>query len=125
MWASISRPDARLCSCNSVICQRCAFGQLSAMTWLAVRTVMQAAAVLKHNSSEGVEMYSTTSLNGVPTIQRDGRNILGVWDENWEFANEICELLNSLEDDPHIFLTEHDRKWLKAMDRAFRKVQHA
>jgi hypothetical protein len=91
----------------------------------AVRTVTQAAAVLKDNSDEGVEMYSTTSLNGVPTIQRGGRNILGVLDQNWEFANEICDLLNSLEDDPHIFLTEHDRKWLKAMDRAFRKVQHA
>ena len=51
-------------------------------------------------------MYLTTSLNGVPTIQRDGRNVLGVWDENWDFANEICDLLNSLEDDPHIFLTE-------------------
>jgi hypothetical protein len=91
----------------------------------AVPTVMQAAAVLKRDSSEGVEMYSTRSLNGVPTIQRGGRNLLGVWDQNWEFANEICDLLNSLEDDPHIFLTEHDRKWLKAMDRAFRKVQHA
>jgi hypothetical protein len=104
---------------------RHAFGALSAMTRLAVRTVMQAAAVLKHNSDEGVEMYSTTSLNGVPTIQRNGHNVLGVWDENWEFANEICDLLNSREDDPHIFLTERDRKWLKAMDRAFRKVQHA
>jgi hypothetical protein len=76
-------------------------------------------------SDEGVEMYSTTSLNGVPIIQRGGRNILGVLDQNWDFANEICDLLNSLDDDPHIFLTEHDRKWLKAMDRAFRKVQHA
>jgi hypothetical protein len=104
---------------------RYAFGEPSAMTRLAVRTVMQAAAVLKHKSDEGVEMYSTTSLNGVPTIQRGGRNILGVLDQNWEFANEICDLLNSLEDDPHIFLTEHDRKWLRAMDRAFRKVQHA
>jgi hypothetical protein len=38
----------------------------------------------------------------------------------------MCELLNSLEDDPEILLTEHDRKWLKAMDRASsRKVQHA
>jgi len=99
-----------------------AFGELSAMAGLAVRTV---AAVLKHKSDEGVEMYSTTSLDGVPTIQRNGHNVLGVWDENWDFANEICDLLNSLEDDPHIFLTEHDRKWLKAMDRAFRKVQHA
>ena len=86
---------------------------------------MQTAAVLKHKSDEGVEMYFTTSLNGVLTIQRDGHSVLGVWNENWEFANEICNLLNSLEDDPQIFLTEHDRKWLKAMDRAFRKVQHA
>ena len=33
---------------------------------------------------------------------------------------------NSIEDDPEIFLTEADRKWLKAMDCAFsRKVDHA
>jgi hypothetical protein len=104
---------------------RYAFGELSAMARLAVRTVAQAAAVLKHKSDEGIEMYSTTSLDGVPTIQRNGHNVLGVWDENWDFANEICALLNSLEDDPQIFLTEHDRQWLKAMDRAFRKVHHA
>jgi hypothetical protein len=49
-----------------------------------------------------------------------------VWDRDWDFANEICELLNSFDDDPELFLTEHDRKWLKAMNRAFsRKVQHA
>jgi hypothetical protein len=80
---------------------------------------------MKHNGSEGIEMYSTTTLNGVPTIQRNGRNVLGIWDHNWNFANEICALLNSLEDDSQISLAERDRKWLKAMDRAFRKVQHA
>ena len=33
---------------------------------------------------------------------------------------------NSFENDPEIFLTEDDRKWLKAMDCAFsRKVHHA
>jgi hypothetical protein len=101
------------------------FGERSAMTRLAVRTVVQAAAVLKHKRDEGVEMYSTTSPDGVPTIQRNGHIVLCIWDENWEFANEICDLLNSREDDPNIFLTEHDRKWLKAMDRAFRKVHHA
>lgn len=95
------------------------------MTGWLYELVIQAAAVLKHKSDEGAKMYSTTFVKGVPTIQRDGRNILGVWNQNWDFANEICDLLNSLEDDPHIFLTEHDRKWLKAMDRAFRKVQHA
>jgi hypothetical protein len=86
---------------------------------------LKAATVLRHKSGEGVEMYSTASLNGVPTIQRDGHNVLGVWNQNWDFANEICNLLNSLEDDPQIFLTEPDRKWLKAIDRAFKKVQHA
>jgi hypothetical protein len=70
-------------------------------------------------------MYSTKSLNGFPAIQRNGQNVLSVWGHDWDFANEICELLNSFEGDPDVFLTEHDRKWLKAMDRAFsRKVQH-
>jgi len=66
-------------------------------------------------------MYSTKSLNGIPAIQRNGRSVLSVWDENWGFAEEICELLNSLEDDPEVFLTQHDRQWLREMDRAFRK----
>ena len=71
-------------------------------------------------------MFSTKSVEGVPAIQRNGRNVLSVWNQDWDFANEICDLLNSFEDDPEIFLTEHDRKWLKAMDRAFStKVQHA
>jgi hypothetical protein len=76
--------------------------------------------------SEGVIMYSTKSLNGFPLIQRNGRSVLSVWDKDWNFAHEICQLLNRFEDDPGIFLTEHDRKWLKAMDRAFSgKMQHA
>jgi len=71
-------------------------------------------------------MYSTKSLNGIPAIQRNGRSVLSVWDQDWEFAYEICELLNSLEDDPEVFFTEPDRKWLKAMNRAFSgRVQHA
>jgi hypothetical protein len=71
-------------------------------------------------------MFSTKSVDGVPAIQRNGQNVLSVCNQDWDFANEICELLNSFDDDPEIFLTEHDRKWLKAMDRAFGiKVQHA
>ena len=43
-----------------------------------------------------------------------------------KFANRICELLKSFEDDPEILLTEDDRKWLNAMDCAFgRKVHRA
>lgn len=80
--------------------------------------------VCEAQGQQGVIVYSTKSFNGVLTIQRNGRNVLAVWDENWEFANEICDLLNSREDDPQIFLTEHDRKWLKAMDRAFSRSVH-
>lgn len=71
-------------------------------------------------------MYSTKSLDGVPVIQRDGRNVLAVWDQDWRFASDLCDLLNEMKAEPSLLLNEHDRVWLKAMDRAFgRKVQHA
>jgi len=70
-------------------------------------------------------MYSTKFRNGLLTIQRKRRHVLGVWDENWRFTDELSELLNELEDDPKLLLQE-DRKWLKEIDGAFgRKVQHA
>lgn len=70
-------------------------------------------------------MYATKSLNGVPTIQRDGHNVLAVWDQDWRFASDLCELLNETESERPLLLNEHDRVWLKDMDRAFRKVRHA
>lgn len=70
-------------------------------------------------------MYSTKSLNGVPTIQRDGQNVLAVWNQDWRFASDICELLNEMNAEPPLLLNQKDRAWLKAMDRAFgRKVYH-
>lgn len=72
-------------------------------------------------------MYVTKSVDGLPAIQRNGRNVLSVWDEDWGFAGELCELLNEREGpQPELLLTKSDRKWLKAMDRAFKtKVKHA
>ena len=72
-------------------------------------------------------MYSTKSLNGLPAIQYNGQSVLSVWNEDWNFARELCDLLNELKDQPpELLLTERDRKWLKAIDHAFRgKVQHA
>jgi hypothetical protein len=68
-------------------------------------------------------MYATS--NGVPAIQRDRQNVLGICDQNWDFANWLCALLNEL-GLPALLLTENDREWLTAMDGAFRrKVQHA
>jgi len=70
-------------------------------------------------------MFSTRSQNGVPTIQRDGRNVLAVWNQDWRFASDLCELLNQMDTEPRLLLNDRDRVWLKAMDRAFGgKVQH-
>jgi hypothetical protein len=75
--------------------------------------------------SNGVGMYVTKSMKGVLAIQRDGRHVLTVEDQDWEFAHKICELLNGVQDKPE-FLNEHDLRWLKAMDHAFEvKVPHA
>jgi hypothetical protein len=78
-------------------------------------------------SSKGIYMYSTKSLSGTPAIQHNGINVLSVWNKDWTFAFELCELLNELEDhQPELLLSDSDRKWLKKMDRAFKgKVQHA
>ena len=71
-------------------------------------------------------MYATRAVNGVPAIQRDGQSVLSVCDQNWDFANWLCALLNELGHMPDLLLTEHDREWLKAIDGTFRrKVQHA
>lgn len=71
-------------------------------------------------------MYATTLVNGFPAIQRDGRGVLSVWGQDWEFANWLCELLNELNDTPKLLLNEQDCRWLKQIDHAFdRNVQHA
>jgi len=71
-------------------------------------------------------MYSTKLAHGLLTIQRNGRNVLRVWDKNLQFANELCELLNELEGGPKLLLNDEDRKWLKEIDGTFcREVQHA
>ena len=71
-------------------------------------------------------MYSIALLDGILAVQRNGQTVLSVWEKDWEFAHEICNLLNCREDDPEILLTVPDRNWLKAMDRAFgRELQPA
>ena len=70
-------------------------------------------------------MYSAKWLDGIPTIQRDGHNVLAVWDQDWSFAANLCDLLNEMDAEPSLFLNKYDRIWLKDLDRAFgRKVQH-
>lgn len=72
------------------------------------------------------DMSSTTSVNGFPAIQSDGRGVLSVWGQDWKFAKWLCELLNELNDRPKLLLDEQDCKWRKQMDHTFgRTVQHA
>jgi hypothetical protein len=56
-------------------------------------------------------MYATKVINGVPAIQRDGQNVLRVCDENWEFANWLCALLNELGHTSELLLHESDLDW--------------
>ena len=67
-------------------------------------------------------MYATKTVNGVPAIQRDGQSVLGVCDQDWEFANWLCALLNALGRKSELLLNEPDREWLNAIDSPFRRT---
>jgi hypothetical protein len=69
-------------------------------------------------------MYATKVANGVPAIQRDGQSVLSVCDQNWDFANWLCALLNELGHKSELLLSEQDWGWLTANDRAFRRTAH-
>lgn len=69
-------------------------------------------------------MYATKAVNGVPAIQRDGQSVLGVCNQNWEFANWLCELLNELGHKSDLLLNEQERDWLNANDHTFRRTAH-
>ncbi len=71
-------------------------------------------------------MYATQAINGVPAIQRDGQSVLSVCEQDWEFADWLCALLNELGRKSELLLTVPDREWLNANAHAFRRtVQHA
>jgi len=71
-------------------------------------------------------MYVTKAVNGVPAIQRDGQSVLSVCNQNVEFANWLCALLNELGQKSELLLNEQDWEWLNANDRTFRRAaQHA
>ncbi len=58
-------------------------------------------------------MYATKAINGIPAIHRDGQSVLSVCDQDREFADWLCALLNELGHMPELSLTDQ------------RKVQHA
>ena len=113
--------------------RRYAFGELSAINTAAMHVVNCLSAIPaelpRHEASssdKGVEMYATKAVNGVPAIQRDGQMC-------WVSATKIGSLQTGYAsystnwaDKSELLLNEHDREWLKAIDRAFRRTaQHA
>lgn len=70
-------------------------------------------------------MYATKVVDGIPAIQRNGQSVLSICDQDWDFANWLCALLNELGHMPELLLTGPDREWLKTMDAFRRKVRHA
>ena len=69
-------------------------------------------------------MYATKAINGVPAIQRDGQSVLSVCEQNWDFANWLCALLNELGHKSELLLNEQGCEWFDANDRAFRRAVH-
>ncbi len=54
-------------------------------------------------------MYTAKSVDGFPAIQRNGWNVLRVWSRDWQFADEVCELLNESEgQQPKLLVTKSD-----------------
>ncbi len=66
-------------------------------------------------------MYATKAMNGVPAIQRDGQSVLRVCDQDWEFANWLCALLNELGHKSDLLLNQRDCEWLNPNDRSYRR----
>jgi hypothetical protein len=67
-------------------------------------------------------MYATKAVDGVPATQRDGQSVLSVCDQNWEFADWLCALLNELGHKSELLLNEQDWEWLRAIDSPFKRT---
>ena len=59
-------------------------------------------------------MYTTKSVDGFPAILRNGWNVLRVWNRDWQFADEVCELLNESEGQQPKLLTASDPEMAQA-----------
>ena len=69
-------------------------------------------------------MYVTKLVKGIPAIQRDGQSVLNVCEQDWEFADWLCALLNKLGGTSEFLLNEYDRDWLQATDSPYRRTAH-
>jgi len=70
-------------------------------------------------------MYATKAINGVPAIQHDGKSVLSVCDQNWDFANWLCALLNELGHKSELLLNERDWEWQQSERSRLQKASTA
>ena len=69
-------------------------------------------------------MYATKPVNGIPAIERNGEVVLSVCDQDWEFADWLCSLLNELGRKPSSPLVQRNAEWVKALNAGFRRQMH-
>ena len=69
-------------------------------------------------------MYATKPVNGIPAIERNGQVVLSVCDQDWEFADWLCSLLNELGRKPPLVLMHRDVELLQALNTGFMRQVH-
>jgi hypothetical protein len=69
-------------------------------------------------------MYATKPVNGIPAIERNGQVVLSVCDQDWEFADWLCSLLNELGGKPTFLLIDRDVELLQALNAGFMRQVH-
>ena len=71
-------------------------------------------------------MYATKPVNGIPAIERNGQVVLSVCDQDWEFADWLCSLLNELGRKPPLLPMQRNVVLLEALKAGpMRQVHNA
>jgi hypothetical protein len=69
-------------------------------------------------------MYATKPVNGIPAIQRNGQIVLSVCNQDWEFADWLCSLLNELGRKPPFLLMQRNMALLEALNASVMRHVH-
>ena len=69
-------------------------------------------------------MYATEGVNGSPAIRRNGQTVLSVCDQDWEFADWLCALLNESGRTSLSLPKQRDLKWLTALNQTRGRQVH-
>jgi hypothetical protein len=107
------------------------FGKLNALAEMessseTVRWRFGEATRLSGPAAKEQNMYATKMINGTPAIQLNGKSVLRFGNQNWDFANWLCALLNELGHMPESFFGVDAGEQVNTINGpSRRKVQHA